>query len=144
MQRLASSYRAPDEQFIINIKQLVHEKQSPRKRVENINGGSVSAQDSGAGRREISRFRLSEKWIHAVPVLVFLSLFILWWFSYPVNLVIKDGRITAIHRIEIPLPVNNNHFDLTILASATQPSASVSQNLISFNRTESHPVSRAY
>ncbi|XP_018632026.3 uncharacterized protein [Nicotiana tomentosiformis] len=62
------------------------------------------------------------KWIHLIPLAVFLCLLILWWFSYPVMLEIRDGRIKEIHKIEEDVPELLNettNVDLTILAMAT-------------------------
>lgn len=42
-----------------------------------------------------------------------------------VNLEVKDGRIAAIHHVEMPLPLNNNHVELAILASATDATAPI-------------------
>jgi hypothetical protein len=28
-------------------------------------------------------FMMSEKWVHAIPAVVLLCLFTLWWFSFP-------------------------------------------------------------
>ncbi|GMI94294.1 hypothetical protein HRI_003098700 [Hibiscus trionum] len=44
-----------------------------------------------------SRSGLPEIWIHAIPLLLLLCFFILWWMSRPVNVEIKDGRIVDIH-----------------------------------------------
>ncbi|KAE9620523.1 hypothetical protein Lalb_Chr01g0003961 [Lupinus albus] len=38
---------------------------------------------SAAVRRDTSRSRSPEKWIHVIPVLVLLCFFFLWWFSFP-------------------------------------------------------------
>ncbi|PIN00710.1 hypothetical protein CDL12_26788 [Handroanthus impetiginosus] len=54
---------------------------------------------SGSFRRGIWGSRLQEKLIHLIPVIVLLCFFILWWFSYPVNVEIKNGRITAVERV---------------------------------------------
>lgn len=40
-----------------------------------------------------------------------------------VHLVIKDGSIAAIHRIEIPREFNETRIDLALLASASSPGA---------------------
>ncbi|GAB2286114.1 hypothetical protein Dimus_020538 [Dionaea muscipula] len=87
-----------------------------------------------------------ERLIHLIPLIVLLSCFILWWFSYPVTLVIKDGQITEINRIE-PLPetLNKTLVELTILASATPSNASVPVSapeiLAADNAANSQPTS---
>ncbi|XP_048324331.2 uncharacterized protein LOC125420916 [Ziziphus jujuba] len=89
-------------------------------------------------KREISQSR-SKKLIHAVPLLLFLCFFILWWFSYPVNLVIKDGRIMSIQPIEMEQPLNNSitHIDLGIVAAAVSPPLpSIPQNFTGNNAAE--------
>jgi len=58
-----------------------------------------------------------------------------------VKLVKEDGLITAIHQIEKPVPLNDTHIDVTILAVATTPNTSVPLNLTSNNETEAHLVS---
>lgn len=59
-----------------------------------------------------------------------------------VTVEIKDGRIVAIHPVEMPLPLNTSQIELAILASATSPIASVPQNLTG-NGTEAHAVSES-
>ncbi|XP_059311416.1 uncharacterized protein LOC132062982 [Lycium ferocissimum] len=98
----------------------------PRRKMEDnilplyFNHSSVSR-----NRRISLPSWLSGKWIHLIPIGILLSLFILWWFSYPVLLEIRDGRIKDIHKIIIdevvPESLNENtaHIDLTILAIAT-------------------------
>ncbi|XP_020973472.1 uncharacterized protein LOC110269894 isoform X1 [Arachis ipaensis] len=73
-----------------------------------------------------------EKWIHAIPALVLLCLFTLWWFSFPaVDVEINNGRITTIRQINMPLP-NDSRIDLTILAVSTaSPIPSIPQNVSS-------------
>ncbi|KAJ1384038.1 hypothetical protein SESBI_42885 [Sesbania bispinosa] len=98
---------------------------------------------STTGRREISRPRSSpaEKWIHAIPMLVLLCLFTLWWFSFRVDVEMKDGRITAIRQIDIPL-LNETRIDLTILAvAASSPIPSIPQDLLEEEETYMRPAS---
>ncbi|GFY99205.1 hypothetical protein Acr_13g0006060 [Actinidia rufa] len=135
MQRPTSSARASSDnrhQHVIDIMQQSQDKYSPRKKTEGFIRQSFSAIWSIP----------ASKWIHLVPAIVFLCIFILiWWFSYPVNLKIKDGRIIATHKIELPQPLNETHFDLTILALATPPNGSIPQTLTPNNATEAQPVS---
>ncbi|KAL9413010.1 hypothetical protein AB3S75_041642 [Citrus x aurantiifolia] len=83
----------------------------------------------------------AHKWIHAVPVIIFLSFFILWHFSNPVSLVIKDGRIAEIHPVEIH-HLNDSYVELAILASATLPIDSSPLSLTRNNGTEALPVNK--
>ncbi|KAA8549527.1 hypothetical protein F0562_001455 [Nyssa sinensis] len=114
--------------------------------MDNISDLPMHGFRSDIGRRMNSRMRSrsSAKWIHAIPVIVLLCFFILWWFSYPIKLEIKDGRIIAVHRIEMPQPlkVRDTHVDLTILASATSPNGSVPRIIMVNNETEAQPVSQ--
>ncbi|KAL3850736.1 hypothetical protein ACJIZ3_012618 [Penstemon smallii] len=74
----------------------------------------------------------SQKLVHLIPVTLLLCLFTLWWFSYPVNLEIKDGRITSVQNIVTQLddiPVVH----LTSLASISPSYTSNSQMQIANN-----------
>lgn len=54
---------------------------------------------------------------------------------------IKDGRITSIRQIEVPLP-NETRIDLTILAvAASSPIPSIPQNLSGEDETYLRPAS---
>ncbi|KAM7255842.1 hypothetical protein ACFE04_011583 [Oxalis oulophora] len=61
-------------------------------------------------------------WIHAIPVVVILCIFLLWCFSYPVSVEIKDFRIVAIHGIH-SMPLNNTQVQLAAVVSALPPFA---------------------
>ncbi|XP_050231159.1 uncharacterized protein LOC126680141 [Mercurialis annua] len=81
-----------------------------------------------------------EKLVHAVPLVVLICLFTLWWFSYPVNLEIKDGEIVGIQRVEMLQSLDNDLVEFAILASATPPEAAVSQNItMKNNETDNAP-----
>ncbi|XP_062085892.1 uncharacterized protein LOC133791999 [Humulus lupulus] len=68
---------------------------------------------SGLGKKEMRRSLFSEKWIHAIPLLLFVTLFILFWFCYPVTVEIKNGKIIGIHRIKQNKPL------LTVILNGT-------------------------
>ncbi|KAK0606258.1 hypothetical protein LWI29_035796 [Acer saccharum] len=99
-------------------------------------------------RRETSPV---QKCIHVIPVILFFTLFILWWFSYPVNLVFKDGRIVEIVPTEIlndmllPAALNDTNVELAILqlASALSQIVSTPLNLTRNNETESILISKS-
>ncbi|KAF1898848.1 hypothetical protein Lal_00018968 [Lupinus albus] len=95
---------------------------------------------SAAVRRDTSRSRSPEKWIHVIPVLVLLCFFFLWWFSFPVHVDVKDGRITSIKPIGPPLPPNDTRIDFTILAAATasSPIPLFPQNLLGEEEDETY------
>ncbi|KAH7864223.1 hypothetical protein Vadar_027135 [Vaccinium darrowii] len=129
MQRPTSSARASDQRHhhVIDIGEC-----SPRKKTEGFSDPfeRSSAASPGSGQRGAwKRFvwrSLKKHWIHAIPVIVLLSFFILWWFSYPVTLERKDGQIIGVHRIKKALPVKDTRdVDLTILAIASSPNASI-------------------
>ncbi|KAF2300467.1 hypothetical protein P3X46_000273 [Hevea brasiliensis] len=150
-QRPTSSSRAPEaENCMMKVTQPPQQqaKYSPRSLRVDISGGQLPLyfRSSNPFRRdykETLRSRLAaEKLVHVIPVIVLLCLFTLWWFSYPVNLVIKDGKIVATHRFGMPQPFNNNHVELAILVSTISPVTSVPQNFTVSNETEAHPVSK--
>ncbi|KAK2643233.1 hypothetical protein Ddye_024996 [Dipteronia dyeriana] len=99
-------------------------------------------------RRETSP---AQKCVHVIPVILFFTFFILWWFSYPVNMAIKDGKIVEIFSTEIsnemllPAALNDTHVELAILqlASALSPIGSTPLNLTRNNETESILISKS-
>ncbi|MBA0674498.1 hypothetical protein Goari_016092 [Gossypium aridum] len=91
--------------------------------------GNAAKKERGGGASRSAMFPLAEIWIRTIPLLVLLCFFILWWLSRPVNVEIKDGRIVAIHHVEMPLPLSDSQIDVSLLASAASPVASVLQNL---------------
>ncbi|XP_031251559.1 uncharacterized protein LOC116109488 [Pistacia vera] len=78
------------------------------------------------------------KLVHIIPLIVLMSFFILWWFSRPVNLVVKDGRIEEIHPTGT-LSLNGAYVELAILPSAKSPVNSPPLNLTRNNETLAHP-----
>ncbi|MBA0548383.1 hypothetical protein Golob_019489 [Gossypium lobatum] len=91
--------------------------------------GNAAKKERGGGASRSAMFPLAEIWIRTIPLLVLLCFFILWWLSRPVNVEIKDGRIVAIHHVGMPLPLSDSQIDVSLLASAASPVASVLQNL---------------
>ncbi|KAM6578757.1 hypothetical protein CsatB_030594 [Cannabis sativa] len=73
----------------------------------------------------IKRSLFSEKWIHAIPVIIFISLFILFWFCYPVTVEIKDGKIVGIHRI-----INNNN-NMSVILNKGMEIGTVASTILS-------------
>ncbi|KAL3750869.1 hypothetical protein ACJRO7_011798 [Eucalyptus globulus] len=129
-QRMTGSSRGPDrdDNFVDVEAQLEvkHRQSSWRRRMEEIDQHRlpISNRDPhDIGKGETVQSRFAGKWIHVIPLIVLLCLFILWWFSYPVHVVIKDGRLVAIHRIEISREFNETRADLALLASASSPGA---------------------
>ncbi|KAG8387751.1 hypothetical protein BUALT_Bualt02G0053900 [Buddleja alternifolia] len=93
---------------------------------------------SGDGNREIPSSRRAEKLVHLIPVVLLLCLFILWWFSYPVELEIRDGRITAVYQV---ITQNIPFLHLTNLATVSAPYPIISEMLIMNNGTVAEPAS---
>ncbi|TKY67282.1 hypothetical protein E2542_SST10174 [Spatholobus suberectus] len=143
----SSSRCSGDEHRAINVgaEQQQHTKRRRSLDEESFefDGLPIYHHRSVTGRRDTSRSRspATEKCVHAIPALVLLCLFTLWWFSFPVDVEIKDGRITTIRQIHTPLP-NNTRVDLTILAvAASSPiPANNPQNLSGEDETFLQPV----
>ncbi|XVF68640.1 hypothetical protein PTKIN_Ptkin11bG0017700 [Pterospermum kingtungense] len=106
----------------------------------SVPAGNVAKKGRGASQSRV--FRSAKGWVHAIPVLILLCFFILWWLSScPENVEIKDEKIVAIHHLDAPLPVTSSQIDVAILASATSPTASAPESL-TWNGTEAHLVSK--
>ncbi|KAJ6671160.1 TRANSMEMBRANE PROTEIN [Salix viminalis] len=121
-----------DQDYIIEIEQHIQEMKHAPRRMEKR---------SGYFRRVSIPIMLRDKWIHAIPTAVLLCLFTLWWFSYPVNLEIKDGRIVGIHRADHDTPLTLDTRHVTLAASATSPIAPVPEDLTLSNEIEALPDS---
>ncbi|MCL7043991.1 hypothetical protein MKW94_030789 [Papaver nudicaule] len=121
MHRQPSSIRTSDEYTSIP---MVSVKRSPgsRKSTDNNNSDddellplyvSTSSSNSingGSSKKETSssRSRFSQKWIHVIPLIVFISLLVLYWFSHPVDVQITDGRIVTVRQTQVPEQIKNN------------------------------------
>ncbi|KAH1115330.1 hypothetical protein J1N35_008708 [Gossypium stocksii] len=104
----------------------------PGRRSMVIPTGNAEEKNKGVSRFRM--FPLPEKLVHAIPLILFLCFFILWLLSRPaVNVEMKDGKIVAIHHVDMPLPLT----DVTIMPSdsTSSPIPSVPQNLTG-NETE--------
>ncbi|XP_022146089.1 uncharacterized protein LOC111015385 [Momordica charantia] len=136
-QRSLSLFRATDDHcIIIGPTQEPQGRRSPSRRsTDGLDGGGllpVSDPRSGFRNRDhVSPYRLAERWIHLIPLALFLVVFILWWFSYPVNLEIKDEEITGVYPYEFPEPPKNyiDHVELAVLGAAGMQIASSPLNL---------------
>ncbi|CAH2038623.1 unnamed protein product [Thlaspi arvense] len=100
---------------------------------------------SHGGRRTLNTrrgiFPVSEYWIHAIPVIIFVCFFTLWFFSHSVSLDMNDGETMSVHRLEKSMAVRNeSHVSLAILASSAVSPVSANQNLTAHhqNATQSH------
>ncbi|OWM67959.1 hypothetical protein CDL15_Pgr017527 [Punica granatum] len=113
---------------------------TPRRRIDGEDDGHilpVYQQRLNPDKKETGMSRLHKKWVHAIPVIVILCFLILWWFSYPVTLVRKDGRIVSIEHIMIPGEFkNNDRGDHIVMEWANSPTASKSWNFSSNNEKE--------
>ncbi|CAN7036152.1 unnamed protein product [Brassica rapa subsp. trilocularis] len=85
-------------------------------------------------------FPVSEYWIHAIPVIIFLCFFTLWFFSHSVRLDEDSGEIMSVRLLEKSMAVRNeSHVSLAVLASSAVSPVSVNQTLIAHhNATQSH------
>ncbi|KAK7404646.1 hypothetical protein VNO78_05601 [Psophocarpus tetragonolobus] len=140
----SSSRCSGDEHRVINVGVEQQQQQHTKRRRSFDEDLLPIYHRSVTGRRDTLRSRTPamEKCIHAIPALVLLCLFTLWWFSFPVDVEIKDGRITTIRQIHTPFP-KNTRFDLTILAvAASSPiPANNPQNLSGEDETYLQPES---
>ncbi|KAF8110300.1 hypothetical protein N665_0085s0029 [Sinapis alba] len=101
---------------------------------------------SHGGRRMMNTrrgvFPVSEYWIHAIPVIIFLCFFTLWFFSHSVRLdEDNNGEIMSVRLLEKSMAVRNeSHVSLAILASsAVSPVVSANHTLTAHhNATQSH------
>ncbi|KAL1817151.1 hypothetical protein DCAR_0521570 [Daucus carota subsp. sativus] len=131
MQRLSTTSRVPKDHHSIDLEKQGEEEEVMEKppRWFSSRCKSSSYKTSPA----------SLKLIHILPLIVLLCLFILWYFSYPVNLEIKDGRLTRIKPVVMSRSLNESRVDLTILAKAASPNVSVSDMLIAYTATAPQP-----
>ncbi|KAH0916708.1 hypothetical protein HID58_031154, partial [Brassica napus] len=99
---------------------------------------------SHGGRRMMNTrrgvFPVSEYWIHAIPVIIFLCFFTLWFFSHSVRLDEDSGEIMSVRLLEKSMAVRNeSHVSLAVLASSAVAPVSVNHTLIAHrNATQSH------
>ncbi|KAK8601517.1 hypothetical protein V6N12_051347 [Hibiscus sabdariffa] len=78
--------------------------------------------------QRVSRFRmfpLAHKWVHAIPFIIFLCFFILWFLSRPVNVEMKDGGIVVVQ----PLTNSQSSGVAVVLSNTSLPVASAPPNL---------------
>ncbi|XP_026426194.1 uncharacterized protein LOC113322336 [Papaver somniferum] len=141
MHRQSTSIRTSDE--YINMPMVSVERSSgSRKSTDNNSSDddefllplyvSTSSINGGSSKKETStsrstRFSVSERWIHVIPLIDFISVLILYWFSHPVDVHIGDGRIVTVRQMPVPeqFKNNTNGGNLTRLSS----SASVPKNV---------------
>ncbi|CAH8357899.1 unnamed protein product [Eruca vesicaria subsp. sativa] len=99
---------------------------------------------SHGGRRMMNTrrgvFPVSEYWIHAIPVIIFLCFFTLWFFSHSVSLNEESGEIMSVRLLEKSMAVRNeSHVSLAVLASSAVSPATANHTLtIHHNATQSH------
>lgn len=124
-QRTTGSSRGPywDDDFIDVEAQLEVKQRQPswRRRMEDMDqhGLPISDHDPrNIGKRETAQSRYAEKWLHAIPLIVLLCFFILWWFSYPGKLSDLSANFKYWSSVLISLNVHNvGLFYLKILYS---------------------------
>ncbi|KAJ4871921.1 Protein kinase superfamily protein [Raphanus sativus] len=101
---------------------------------------------SHGGRRMMNTrrgvFPVSEYWIHAIPVIIFLCFFTLWFFSHSVSLDENSGEIISVRLLEkksMAAVRNESHVSLAVLASsAVSPVVSANVTLAA-HRNETQP-----
>lgn len=84
----SSSFRATTDDHCSIIFSPAQEPQgrcSPETRSMDDSSGSIlPVSDPSCRKRDHnSRYKFSERWIHLIPLILLLVLFILWWSSYP-------------------------------------------------------------
>ncbi|KAI3965047.1 hypothetical protein MKX01_013978 [Papaver californicum] len=135
MHRQASPIRTSDE--YINIPMVSVERSSGSRKSTDSNNSDddelllplyVSTSSINGGSKKetstfCSRFSVSQKWIHIIPLIIFISVLILYWFSHPVDVQLTDGRIVTIRQLQVPeqLKNNTNGNQTTLSSSATVP-----------------------
>ncbi|KAI3873210.1 hypothetical protein MKX03_031414 [Papaver bracteatum] len=122
MHRQSSSIRTSDE--YINIPMVsVKRSSGSRKSTDNNSSDddefllplyvSTSSINGGSSKKEtttsrLTRVSVSERWIHVIPLIVFVSVLILYWFSHPVDVQIGDGRIVTVRQMPVPEQFKND------------------------------------
>ncbi|XP_043701031.1 uncharacterized protein LOC122651628 [Telopea speciosissima] len=107
-----SSSRAPSDQSCINVLTSKLRHSNAQKIDDKEERYPISDPRSIDTKKESSRHWSchSGKWIHVIPLVVFICWLILWWFSHPVNVVNKDESIVSVHRFML-LPMDNTTQD---------------------------------
>ncbi|KAJ0236011.1 Serine/Threonine-kinase RLCKVII protein [Hirschfeldia incana] len=103
----------------------------------------ISSSHGGRRMMNASRgvFPVSEYWIHAIPVIIFLCFFTLWFFSHSVSLDENSGEIMSVRLLEKSMAAvrNESHVSLAILASSAVSPVSANVTLTAHhNATRSH------
>ncbi|GAA0175367.1 hypothetical protein LIER_28554 [Lithospermum erythrorhizon] len=128
MQRPSSSTK----NFVIDLMQKSQGRlMNNKKKIHSYrcSHGDLPLYHHSSNKKEASGSKLSvEKWVHIIPLIVLLCIFVLWWFSYTVDIEIKGGRVSVIRQMEIPRTLNETRFDFAILATAFPPYSSFSHS----------------
>ncbi|XP_042482931.1 uncharacterized protein LOC122063289 isoform X4 [Macadamia integrifolia] len=125
------SSRVPSEQCCVNVStpKLRRSSSTAQKMDDKEELHPISESTSIDSKKESSRNSSchSGKWIHVIPVIVFICWFILWWFSHP-DVEKKDGRIVAVHRF-MALPMDNTRDNLPTMLPPTSSNGLAPQEL---------------
>ncbi|KAI3852040.1 hypothetical protein MKW98_020039 [Papaver atlanticum] len=133
MHRQSTSIRTSDE--YINMPMVsVKRSSGSRKSTDNNSSDddefllplyvSTSSINGGSSKKETStsrstKFSVSERWIHVIPLIVFISVLILYWFSHPEQFKnnTNGGNQTALYS-SASVPKN---VEIKLLTSKTMP-----------------------
>ncbi|KAI4383827.1 hypothetical protein MLD38_009624 [Melastoma candidum] len=150
MQRVPTGlHRQLDDEWVIDFPKFQSSSSSPRRSVNPDTSSADCPQhhlvQTIGGRRDARRSWIKENWVHTIPLVVLLSLFILWWFSSPVEISIKQGGFAEALRMVIQ---TNNTADqkveLAILASlASTPMSKTSPIVWSTGQAEPPSTNRS-
>ncbi|KAL8501583.1 hypothetical protein ACS0TY_020922 [Phlomoides rotata] len=95
MHRQASTSRAVDLLVTSQPASASASVFSTRKKMDETTDLPLYYRNSSVNKKDISRSRLAAKFVHLIPAVVLLCIFILWCFSYEVSLERSNGRIAA-------------------------------------------------
>ncbi|KAJ4979092.1 hypothetical protein NE237_009872 [Protea cynaroides] len=128
--RRESSSLAPPDQYRITVSMPQMRSSLAQKMNYTEEGLPISDPRSIASKKESSHYRSShsKKWIHVILLILFICWIILWWFSHPVNVVIEDGSIVAVHRL-MALSMFDTQDNLPTMLSPAPSMAMVPQEM---------------
>lgn len=75
---------------------------------------AAAASPNGPEKRNISLWRSNDKWVHAIPVVVLLCFFVLWWFSFP-GVLLDSGRNPLSYFLFISLGIAASYWSFCFL-----------------------------
>ncbi|CAI9105240.1 OLC1v1004123C1 [Oldenlandia corymbosa var. corymbosa] len=112
-------------------------KMARRNRINDDRLPLFSTRNSGGD----SKRSFSKKWVHLIPIIVMFCFFVLWFFSYTVDLEVKDGRIAEFPKIDKPISLSETRVDIALLAVASPPYPSITHMQTLGSHTAAEPAS---